>query len=390
MEGMGFSTQSVHGGEYHDYQSGAIVTPIFQSSAFHYPYRIDSEGRYTDESSGYMYTRTGNPTVSSVERKISLLEHTDSAVAFSSGMAAISSSLISMLGSQGHILSVRDLYGGTATLFSTLLPKMGHEVSYFSNRQIGSLDSMVRKNTRVVYVETPTNPTLEIYDIREIFHFARERGLVSIVDNTLPSPVNLKPADYDADIVVHSATKYLSGHSDLIGGLATGGKEHIQKIRETMITIGSPLDPFAAFLLERGMKTLELRVKRQNENATAVAEFLMEHARVAGVHYPGLSDDPGHEIAGSFMKGYGGLLSFEIRGGAEEARKFLKKLRLIKVAPSFGSVESLATLPVDTSHRQLSSAELKERGISESLVRLSAGIEDEEDLIEDISFSLKL
>ena len=386
--GEGLSTTCVHGGEMVDSLTGSVTTPIFQSATFFYPYAVDSKGEYTDRSAPYFYTRLSNPTVRVVERKLSLMEGTDDAVAFASGMAAISTAVLQVIGRKGHILSVRDLYGGTHSLFSEVLPDMGHEVTMFDRGSVCALESMIRENTRAVYVETPTNPTLDIYDIEEVFRTAHANGLITIIDNTFPSPVNLQPAAIGADLVIHSATKYLGGHSDIIAGMVAGSGKLISGIRSMQSVLGGSMDPFAAFLLERGMKTLELRVRKQNENAMAIAEYLQGRREISRVLYPGLPAHEGHDIASRLMKGYGGMLSFELKGGGKAAERFIKKLKIARVAASLGGVESLVTIPATTSHRQLSGSELRERGISSGLVRFSAGIEDADDLIADISRAL--
>ncbi len=388
--GQGIGTRCVHAGDVVDPASGTVVTPIYQNATFLYPYAIDEKGNYTEKNAPYFYTRLGNPTVRALEKKLSALEHAEDAVAFSSGMAAISTSVLEALGEKGHLLSVRDIYGGTHSLFTKLLPKLGHGVTFFDRSRTRFLDEMVNANTRAVYVETPTNPTLDIYDVREIFEFAHSHDLVTIIDNTFPTPVNMQPISIGADIVVHSATKYLAGHSDVIAGIVAGKRDRVERIREMMTVLGGSMDPFAAFLTERGMKTLELRVRKSNDNAQAVAEYLNDHRRVSRVLYPGLDSHEGHETASSLMSGYGGVLSFELRGRKEEARQVLRRMRIAKMAASLGGVETLVTMPVDTSHRQLSAEELNERGISETLIRVAVGIEDEEDIIEDVGRALEL
>lgn len=386
----GTGTLCVHAGERTDPATGAIVTPVYQNATFIYPYAIDQRGNYTDEKAPYFYTRLGNPTVRALEEKIAALERTEDAVAFSSGMAAISTAVLQVMGEKGHLLSVRDIYGGTHSLFSTILPRAGHEVTFFDRSRTRFLGEHLRKNTRAVYVETPTNPTLDIYDIRQIFEFAHDNGLVTIIDNTFPTPINMRPATFGADVVLHSATKYLSGHSDVIAGMVAGKKEHVAGIREMMTVLGGSMEPFTAFLTERGMKTLELRVNRSNENAMALAEYLGGHRRISRVLYPGLETHEGHEIASGLMSGFGGVVSFEVRGRREEARKVMKSMKIAKVAASLGGVESLVTMPIETSHRQLSPVDLQTRGISDTLIRMSVGIEDEGDLIEDVSRALEM
>ena len=382
------ATSCVHAGEMTDYMTGSVTTPIFQASTFYYPYAIDRDGHYTDAKAPYFYTRLMNPTVRVAERKLSMIEGTEDAVAFSSGMAAISTAVLEIMQTRGHIISVRDLYGGTFSLFTEILPSLGHSASFFSRNDVDIIDTMIKENTRAVYVETPTNPTLDIYDIERIFSVAHEHDLVAIIDNTFPSPVNMRPHSFGADIVLHSATKYLSGHSDIVAGMVAGGSEIVGRIREMQSVLGGSMDPFAGYLLDRGMKTLELRVKRQNENAMAIARFLEDCKGVGRVLYPGLPSHEGHKIARRLMKGYGGMVSFEVGRRMEDAERFIRKLKIPKVAASLGSVESLVTIPAQTSHRQMSPSERRGRGISDCLVRLSVGIEDCEDLIEDITSAL--
>ena len=386
----GMGTMCVHAGEVIDPSSGTIVTPIYQNATFLYPYAIDGKGNYTDKEAPYFYTRLGNPTVRSLENRVAALEHAEDAVAFSSGMAAISTAVLSVLGEKGHLLSVRDIYGGTHSLFASLLPSLGHNVTFFDRSRTKFLEELLKTNTRAVYVETPTNPTLDIYDVSEIFEFAHAHDLVTIIDNTFPTPINMQPSRLGADVIVHSATKYLSGHSDVIAGIVAGRGSYVGRIREMMTILGGSMEPFTAFLTERGIKTLELRVKKSNANATALAEFLNDHRRISRVLYPGLEGHEGHDVAERLMSGYGGVLSFELRGRREEARNVLRKMKIAKIAASLGGVESLVTMPIDTSHRQLKEAELKERGISETLIRMSVGIEDEEDLVDDVAQALEL
>lgn len=367
-----------------------MITPLYQTATFLYPYAVDETGNYTGGSAPYFYTRLGNPTVRAVERKIATLENAEDAVAFSSGMAAISTAVMTTMGEKGHLLSVRDIYGGTFSLFSKLLPRMGHEVSYFDQSRTKFLEEMLKPNTRAVYVETPTNPTLDIYDVREIFDFAHSHGLVAMIDNTFNTPINMRPVDLGADIVIHSATKYLAGHSDVIAGVVAGGREHVEGIRQTMTVFGGSMEPFTAFLTERGMKTLELRVKKSNENAMSIADYLSSHRRISRVLYPGLESHKGHDIARGIMSRFGGVLSFEVRGTKEEAVRVMKRMKIARIAGSLGGVESLVTMPVETSHRQMSAAEREERGISDTLIRFAVGIEDEEDLIEDVGHALEL
>ncbi|MDH7508308.1 MAG: PLP-dependent aspartate aminotransferase family protein [Methanomassiliicoccales archaeon] len=385
----GLSTVAVHAGERTNEIHGAVTTPIFQSSTFYFPTDDDKtwEGQVPDGS--YIYTRYGNPTIRAAEDKIAALEGAEKGLAFSSGMAAITTTLMTFLRKGDHVVSIRDIYGGTFSFMKNELPKMGISVRFVDSSNPAEILEAIHEAPKIVYIESPTNPMLRIVDIPKIADAAHKTGAIVIADNTFATPVNQNPISMGVDIVVHSCTKYLNGHSDLIAGAVVGRKSHIDEIAKKRIVLGGVLDPFGAFLLLRGLKTLVVRMKKHNENGYAIAQYLEAHKKVERVYYPGLESHPQHALAKSLMRGFSGMVSFEVAGGRKGAEAVLKSLRLIKRATSLGGVESLASMPVNTSHAALSRAEREQLGIKDSLVRLSIGIEDAEDLMVDLDQALQ-
>jgi methionine-gamma-lyase len=382
------STIAVHAGKDRHGVAGPVATPIIQSSNFIFSstreLKLWAEGR----SNAYIYTRYGNPTLAAAESAIAGLEGSESALVTSSGMAAISSALLTILGSGDEVIATQQLYGGSYRLMRDVFPKLGITVRHVE-ADLHGIESLVTTKTRALYVETPTNPALRLVDLKRSGDFARRHGLVSLVDNTFASPVLQRPTEFGFDLVLHSATKYIAGHSDLIAGAVAGGKKWVDRVRQTVIYLGGSMDPGAAFLLLRGIRTLPLRMRRHCDNAMTVARFLEKHPRVSAVHYPGLSSHPDHALARRQMDGYGGMLSFDLKGGLSAARRFCDRVHLFLLAVSLGGVESLVVLPAYSSHYRMSGAELKKAGISEGTVRMSVGIEDAEDLIEDLRQALR-
>ncbi|MFZ3243978.1 MAG: aminotransferase class I/II-fold pyridoxal phosphate-dependent enzyme, partial [Candidatus Acidiferrales bacterium] len=339
------------------------------------------------KSSAYIYTRYGNPTLAIAEEKIAALEGAEAAIVAASGMAAISSALLAVLSAGDEVISTAQLYGGTYRLMRDIFPRMGIRVRHVE-ADLAGVEELVTTQTRCLYVETPTNPSLRLVDLRRAMDLAREFKLVSIVDNTFASPVLQKPIPLGFDMVAHSATKYLGGHSDLIGGAVAGSREWIARVRENIIYLGGCMDPEGAFLLIRGMKTLGVRVERQCQTAMAVARFLEAHRKVARVHYPGLASHPDHRLARRQMSGFGGMLSFDVKGGIAAARRFCDRVQIFSLAASLGGVESLVVLPAYTSHYRMSREELERAGVESGTVRVSIGLEDAMDLIGDLRQAL--
>ncbi|MEM2962017.1 MAG: PLP-dependent aspartate aminotransferase family protein [Candidatus Bathyarchaeia archaeon] len=386
----GFSTLSVHAGEFLDPYSGSVTVPIYQTSTFAFESTDTLLEVASGRRRGYIYTRYGNPTVRAAEEKVAALEGAEDCLAFSSGMAAVSSAVLAFLEEGDRMVSLREVYGGTYELFTEFLPRFGVEVALTKGSDTSSIKEELEKGCNLLFLETPTNPLLGIVDLAEVVDLARSEGAKTIVDNTFATPYNQRPMDFGVDLVVHSATKYLGGHSDLIGGVVAGSREDISKIWGVRKVLGGVLDPHAAWLLLRGLKTLALRVSRHNSNAQAVAEFLEGHPKVERVYYPGLPSHPGHEIALKQMSGgFGGVVSFEVKGGFREAAKLVDNFKLGFIAPSLGGVETLITQPVTTSHYYMPREEREKAGIRDNLVRIALGIEDEEDLITALEEALK-
>ena len=375
-------TQLVHAGEPLPRIAGAVEMPIFQSATYEY----QGEVSYHD----LRYLRTNNtPSQLALHGKIAALESAEAALVSASGMAAISTTLLALLSSGDHLLAQSCLYGGTHDLITGELPKLGIGADFIDAQRPDSWPALLRPTTRAIYVEAMTNPLLEVADLEAVVRFARARRLVSIIDNTLATPVNFRPLELGFDLSVHSATKYLNGHSDIVAGAVAGAAATIERIRHRANHLGGCLDPHAAFLLKRGLKTLALRVRFQNESTLRIAQFLETHPAVARVNYAGLESHPQHARARRLFTGFGGLLSFELKGPASRAEEFARRLRIPIVAPSLGGVHTLITRPATTSHAGLSREDRERLGISEGLLRLSVGIEASEDLLEDFRQALK-
>jgi cystathionine gamma-synthase len=362
-----------------------MAQPIYQTSTFQV---TDSDQQLRATGSDMFYTRYGNPTHTAVERAIAELEGTDAALLFASGMNAITTSILALVKSGDHIVAQQDLYGGVTKFLTTWAPKVGIETTFVDTTDHDQHARAIRPNTKLLYLESPTNPTLRVVDLRKAATLAREHGLTTLIDSTFATPINTRPSEFGIDVVLHSGTKYLGGHTDLICGAAAGRRDLIDKIHETRTTLGGVMDPHAAFLLLRGIKTLSVRVERQNESALRVAEFLARHPKVRSVNYPFLKGHPQRSLAMEQMKGGGGLLSFEVEGTGEDAKKVSDSLRLFTLAPSLGGVESLISIPVLTSHAMISAEHRAKMGVTEQLIRLSVGIENANDLIADLDQAL--
>jgi methionine-gamma-lyase len=381
------STRAIHAGESHYRVNGPVAVPIVRSSTFTFATTADMKRWAEGKSKAYIYTRYGNPTLSAAESKIAELERAESAVVAASGMAAISMALLSVLGNGDELIATRQLYGGSYRMLRDVLPRFGITVHYVENDLAGA-DRLVNSRTRMLYVETPTNPTLRLVDLRKAVALARKYKLVSLVDNTFASPALQKPIELGFDMVAHSTTKYLGGHSDLIGGAVAGKKALVAKVRQMIIYLGGSMDPEGAFLLIRGMKSLGPRVRQQCASAMAVAKFLSKHPKVSRVHYPGLPSHPDHALARRQMTDFGAMMAFDLKGGLAAARRFCDRARLFLMAASLGGVESLVVLPIYTSHYRMSRQELAAAGVEPGTVRLSIGLEDSVDLIEDLRQAL--
>jgi cystathionine beta-lyase/cystathionine gamma-synthase len=379
-------TTAVHGASDLEKKNGPVGTPIYQTSTFEV---TDNDEQQRVTTTDRYYTRWGNPTNTAAEQAVAAVEGVEAARTFASGMGAITTTILGLLKTGDHVVAQRDVYGGVTKFFSQWLPRLGIEATLVDTNDYEQQARAIRPNTRLLYLESPTNPALRVVDLKKASALARQHKLISMIDSTFGTPINQHPAEYGIDLVMHSGTKYLSGHADLTCGVVCGSQELMDQIWETRTTLGNCMDPHAAWLLIRGLKTLAVRVARQNENALRVAEFLEQHPKVRRVYYPFLKSHPQHAIAREQMTGGGGMVTFEVEGTGEDARRVSEAMRLFTLATSLGGVESLVSIPVLTSHAMISAEQRQKMGVTEQMVRLSLGIESAEDLIADLERALE-
>lgn len=392
LKEKGFNTRAIHGGSYRD-TFGSLGVPIYQTSTFVFENAEQGAARFALEEPGFIYSRLGNPTTNSLEEKLALLEGAEAAVATSSGMGAITSSIWPFIEAGDHIVASKTLYGCTFAYLNHGLSKLGVEVTFVDVSDSENVRKELKENTKIVYLETPANPTMTLTDIEAIAKIAHEvEGCRVIVDNTFATPYLQRPLELGADIVVHSATKYLNGHGDIIAGIACGSAEDMAQVRLVGLKdmTGSVISPHDAFLMMRGMKTLGVRMDRHCENAQKIAEFLETHPAVEVVNYPGLESFPQYELAKKQMCKPGGMLSFEVKGGVDAGRTLMNSVKLASLAVSLGDAETLIEHPASMTHSTYSEEELAEAGIPAGLVRLSVGLEDVDDIIADLQQALDL
>jgi cystathionine gamma-synthase len=383
------STAAVWGGEGDLNTKGAVTSPIVNAVAFSYNDLDEWHQVSLGKAEGFIYSRNTNPTVRVLEEKIRVLEGAEDATAFSTGMAAISNTLFTFLTSGKRVVSLKDTYGGTSKIFLDFLPHYNVEVKLCDTTDHEQLEAEIARGCDLVYLETPTNPTLKVVDIKRLSAAAKKAGAIVVVDNTFATPINQNPLQLGADLVVHSATKFLCGHSDAMGGLLAGKKELVRKVYAFREINGASLQADPAYMIARGMKTLELRIERQNASALTIARYLKAHPKVKDVFYPGLESHKGHDIAKTQMAGFGGMMSFALDGSYDLVKAFLTNLQWVHLAASLGSVSTLAGPPRTTSHVELTEEQRAMLGIPESLIRYSVGIENVSDLLEDIEQALK-
>ncbi|MEP6904440.1 MAG: aminotransferase class I/II-fold pyridoxal phosphate-dependent enzyme [Gemmatimonadales bacterium] len=377
---QGRSTIAVHGGSAHREAGDPVAQPLMQSVNY-----VQGFG-----TSDLMYTRYGNtPNEEVVQKRVALLEGAEAALVLASGMGATACAMLALLRPGDHLVSSSWIYGGTRRLFTEEFVMMGIEVTLVDPDERRGWRNAIRKNTRAIFVESPVNPTCRVLDLNQLATLAKVQGVALVVDSTLASPINARPLSQGADVVIHSATKYLNGHHDVLGGVVAGTASYIEEVRRKMVVWGQAPDPFACWLLERGLKTLDVRVTRCNENAMRVAEWCSTRPEIGKVHYPGLPGHVDHAVAQKMLDGFGGLLSIELAGGAEAADKFVRNLRLIVYAASLGGVDTLVIEPRYSSHAHLTSEERAAIGIPDGFLRLSIGIEDADDIIADIEQALQ-
>ena len=385
---LGPGTASVWAGEESPYPDGATEVPLVHSVAFCYPSLDEWSEVAEGREPGHIYSRITNPTVRVFEDKICMLEGAESATSFSTGMAAISNALFTLLSSGDRVVSIKDTYGGTSKIFLEMLPRTGVQVTLCETEDHDEIEREIARGCQLVYLETPTNPTLKVLDLKRLTDCAHQAGAIVIVDNTFATPINQRPIAHGADLVVHSATKFLGGHADALGGVLCGRRDLVEQVFAYRAIAGASLHPTAAFLLVRGLKTLELRVLRQNESALQIARFLESHDKVDGVFYPGLESHPLYQVARRQMSGFGGVLSFSLHGGYGSVRTLLSRLKFAHMAANLGSVNTLVGPPSTTSHVELTVEQRRDLGIPESLIRYSVGIENPEDLLADLEQAL--
>ena len=388
MNPSGQATDAVWAGEEHLLLTGATVVPVSFGVAHGYPDVETWQAVALGQAPGHIYARNTNPTVEAFEQKIRMLEGAEDATAFATGMAAISDTLFALLKPGDRVVSVKDTYGGTNQIFLKTLPRWGVEVALCNTTDADAVEAAIGTSCALLYLETPTNPTLKVMPIARLAAAARRAGALVVVDNTFATPMNQNPLALGADLVIHSATKYLGGHADAMGGALCGRRDLVRTVFHHREIHGASLDPMSAYLLLRGMKTLSLRIERQNASAMTIARWLERHPRVSHVNYPGLESHPQHEIAAEQMRGFGGMLSFALRGGFDEVQGVLPRLKRMHRAANLGAVETVGGPPATTSHVECSPEERAAMGIPEGLIRYSVGIEAVDDLIEDLAQAL--
>jgi len=377
----GLSTTAVHGGAPRPGPGMGVAPPLVQSVNF---------VQETGTSEGLLYTRYGNtPNAVTVQKRLAMLEGAESALVLSSGMGATACAMLALLRPGDHLVTSSWIYGGTRKLFTEDIIGMGIEVTFVNPLEPRGWRKALRKNTRVIFLESPVNPTCRVIELTSLQHLAHNEGIALVVDSTFASPVNFRPLEHGVDVVIHSGTKYLNGHHDILAGVVCGSEPFIDEVRRKMTVWGQAPDPFACWLLERGLKTIEVRVKRQNESAMSIAEWCSKRPEIAKVHYPGLPSHPDHEIAKALLDGFGGMLALELKGGGAAAVKFVKKLQIFTYAASLGGVDSLVIEPRYSSHEHMTPEEREKVGIPDGFLRMSVGIENAEDLIADIEQALQ-
>jgi len=385
----GPATALIHAGETGLGTAAPLTTPIYETATFVFESAKELLAYNEGRSSKYLYSRYGNPTIVSVEQKLAALDRAERSLLFSSGMAAIATTLMAHLKAGDEVVCSAAIYGGTLHLLDDLLTKFGIESRFVSLAQLSEPEAAIGERTRVVWFESPINPTLRCVDVERIAAACRARRVLSVIDNTFASPINQQPLALGVDLAMQSATKYLNGHSDVTGGVVSGRRELVDPIEKVRRQIGTVMDPYPAYALGRGLKTLPLRIARHNASALAIAEFLTKDRRVSEVLYPGLASHPDHEIARKQMTGFGGMVCFDVGGDYSRAESLYDRLRIIKRAASLGGVESLISMPVLTSHWGHTDRQLEEAGVTRGMLRLSVGLEDVEDLIADLDQALE-
>lgn len=384
-------TQAIHAGRIHDEQFGSLSTPLYQTSTFIFDNAQQGANRFAGEEEGFIYSRLGNPTTRQLEQRVAAMEGMEDAAATATGMGAVSGALLANLSAGDHLISSKAVYGCSFALMNHQLTRWGIEVTFVDMSNMAEVEAAIKPNTKVIFLETPVNPNLEVYDLASLGKIAQKHSVISIVDNTFLSPVLQQPKKFGIDIVIHSATKYLNGHGDVVAGIICGTADMIMHIKMTVLKdIGATISPHDAWLIMRGLKTLPVRMERHCSNAQKIAEFLENHDKVSCVYYPGLKSHSGYKYIGEQMKAGGGVIAFEITSDLAGGSDFINRMSLFSIAVSLGDAESLIQHPASMTHSPYSPEERKAAGISDSLIRISVGLENVDDLIEDLSESLSL
>lgn len=384
-------TQAIHAGRIHDEQFGSLATPLYQTSTFIFDNAQQGANRFAGEEDGFIYSRLGNPTTRQLEQRVAAMEGMEDAAATATGMGAVSGALLANLSAGDHLISSKAVYGCSFALMNHQLTRWGIEVTFVDMAKPEEVEAAIKPNTKVIFLETPVNPNLEVFDLKVIGAIAQKHNVISIVDNTFLSPVLQQPKNFDIDIVLHSATKFLNGHGDVVAGIICGTNEMIMHIKNTVLKdIGATISPHDAWLILRGLKTLPIRMERHCSNAQKIAEFLESHDKVSCVYYPGLKSHPGNKYIGEQMKAAGGVIAFEITSDLAGGSDFIDRMSLFSIAVSLGDAESLIQHPASMTHSPYSPEERNAAGISDSLIRISVGLENVDDLINDLSQSLSL
>ena len=382
-------TQAIHAGRIHDEQFGSLATPLYQTSTFIFDNAEQGARRFAGEEDGFIYSRLGNPTTRQLEQRVAAMEGMEDAAATATGMGAVSGALLANLASGDHLIASKAVYGCSYALMAHQLTKWGIEVTFVDMTDPSNIEKAIKPNTKLLFLETPINPNMVVLDLASICAIAKKHEILSIVDNTFLTPVLQQPVKFGADIVIHSATKYLNGHGDVVAGIICGSQEMINHIKMTILKdVGATMSPHDAWLILRGIKTLPIRMERHCSNAQQIAEFLSNHNMVENVYYPGLPTHSGHQYIGEQMNAAGGVIAFEIKGDIAQGEAFINRMKLFSIAVSLGDAESLIQHPASMTHSPYTQEERLEAGISDTLIRISCGLENAEDLIADLKTSL--
>ncbi|WP_286262401.1 methionine gamma-lyase [Thalassotalea atypica] len=382
-------TQSIHAGRIKDEQFGSLATPLYQTSTFIFDNAQQGANRFAGEEDGFIYSRLGNPTTRQLEQRVAAMEGMEDAAATATGMGAVSGALLANLSCGDHLISSKAVYGCSYALMAHQLTRWGIEVSFVDMTNPQEIEAAIKPNTKVIFLETPINPNLVVLDIKVIADIAKKHEILSIVDNTFLTPVLQRPKEFGIDVVIHSATKYLNGHGDVVAGIICGSNEMISHIKLTILKdVGATISPHDAWLIMRGIKTLPIRMERHCKNAQTIAEYLEQHEMIDKVYYPGLKSHQGNKYIGKQMSAAGGVIAFELKGNLKEGEAFINRMQLFSIAVSLGDAESLIQHPASMTHSPYSQEERLEAGISDTLIRISVGLENAEDLITDLEHSL--